>query len=403
MGYLIKGGHLVADPDRADLIRYIFRRYPQVTSANELVRELRAQGHVTRQWVSKAGQVRGGQPIVNQTIQQILSNPIYLGYIVHRGDWVKAESPSLVTREEWDAVQEALSRRVPQRRDPNMHLLLGILHDEQGRRMQIQNSGPGRGCDHRWYRAAHADWMRRKKGKDAFISAEKVEELTLCVVKDFLLDRVRLTAAILSLGLYSSEIARLLKKGPQAARRLALMDRPQTRRLLLALVPRAEAGRDRLTLLVSCHELSRFLAWDGIGLFERTEIATRQANDRVETIVAPAILFTKEPRFTLPIERCDDVGARPNPYLVALLDRGAALKAEVMANRSKSIGDMAKEHKLGQSYFARLLRLNYLAPDIQAAIYAGTQPATLMPRDIIFGTMPLDWGHQRQLLGFATP
>ena len=72
-----------------------------------------------------------------------------------------------------------------------------------------------------------------------------------------------------------------------------------------------------------------------------------------------------------------------------------------MANRSKSIGDLAKEYKLGQSYFARLLRLNYLAPDIQAAIYAGTQPLTLMPRDLIFGTMPIDWGHQRQLLGFA--
>ena len=351
MGYLIKNGHLVVDPDRAELIRHIFRRYPRVSSANVLVRELRAADCVTREYVSKSGNHHGGQPIVNQTIQKILTNPIYFGYIVHRGEWIKAESESLVTREEWDAVQEALARRVPQRRDPNKHLLLGILHDEQGRRMQIQNCGPGRGCEQRWYRAAHSNWMRRKKGKDAFVGAEKVEELALSVIKDFLLDQIRLKAAILSLGLYSSEIAKLLKKGPQAARRLALMNRPQTRRLLLALVPRAEAGRDCLTLLVSCHELSRFLGWDGIGLFERSEIVTRQAADRVETIVAPAILFTKEPRFTLPIDRCENTEVRPNPHLVALLDRGAALRVEVMANRSKSIGELAKEHNLGQSYF----------------------------------------------------
>lgn len=401
MGYLSKDGRLVPDPDRADLIRHIFRRYPRVSSANVLVRELRAAGCATRKHVTKNGRHMGGQPIVNQTIQQILTNPIYVGYIVHRGEWIKAESESLVTREEWDAVQEMLSRRVPQRRDPNQHLLLNILHDEQGRRMRIQNSGPGRGCDQRWYIAPHANWMRRNIGKQAFVHAGKVEELALCVIKDLLLDRIRLKAAVLSLGLYSSEIAKLLKKGPLAARRLAIMDRPQTRRLLVALLPRAEAARDRLTLLVSCHELSRFLAWDGIGPFERSEIVSRQAADRVETIVAPAVLFTKESKFTLPIERCENTEARPNPHLVALLERGATLRTVVMANRSKSINELAKEHKIGPSYFARLLRLNYLAPDIQGAIYAGTQPATLMPRDILFGTMPLDWGHQRQLLGFA--
>jgi len=400
MGYLIKDGHLVIDPERADLVRYMFRRYPSVASANVLVRELRAQGWVTRQWVSKAGHARGGQPIVNQTIQQILTNPVYLGYFVHRGEWIKAESESLITREEWDAVQEARAQRIPPRRDPNVHLLLGILHDEHGRRMQIQNSGPGRGCDQRWYRAAHPDWRRRNKARHAFVNAEKVEELVLCVIKDLLLDRVRLKSAVLSLGLYSPEIARLLKKGSQAARRVAVMDRTQTRRLLVALVPRAEAARDKLTLLISCHELSRFLGWDGIGLFERSELTSRQGTDRVETIVAPAIIFAKEPMFALPIKPCEAADGHPDASLIALLDRGTELRAEVMANRSKSVAEIAKEHKMGQSYFARLLRLNYLAPDIQAAIYAGTQPSTLMPRDILFGTMPLDWGHQRQVLGF---
>ena len=65
MGYLIREGHLVIEPGHADLVRHIFRRYPRVSSANVLVRELRAAGCVTREYVTKNGCRRGGRPIVN--------------------------------------------------------------------------------------------------------------------------------------------------------------------------------------------------------------------------------------------------------------------------------------------------------------------------------------------------
>jgi site-specific DNA recombinase len=46
------------------------------------------------------------------------------------------------------------------------------------------------------------------------------------------------------------------------------------------------------------------------------------------------------------------------------------------------------------------MRVNYLAPDIQAAIVDGTQPADLTRGKILFGSLPLDWEQQRHLLGF---
>ena len=48
-----------------------------------------------------------------------------------------------------------------------------------------------------------------------------------------------------------------------------------------------------------------------------------------------------------------------------------------------------------------MLRVNYLAPDIIAAILDGTQPAGLTQRQLIRGHLPMDWALQRQLLGFA--
>jgi hypothetical protein len=82
-----------------------------------------------------------------------------------------------------------------------------------------------------------------------------------------------------------------------------------------------------------------------------------------------------------------------------------ALKADEMRryalnNRDKTVSELASEKRIGPSTFARLLRVNYLAPDIQAAIIDGTQPERLTVWDILKGPLPLDWEQQRQLLGF---
>jgi site-specific DNA recombinase len=63
----------------------------------------------------------------------------------------------------------------------------------------------------------------------------------------------------------------------------------------------------------------------------------------------------------------------------------------MLANRTKSIEQLAREKRVGPTFFARMLRLNYLAPDIQAAIFDGTQPASLTRSKMLHGAMPLDW------------
>ena len=74
----------------------------------------------------------------------------------------------------------------------------------------------------------------------------------------------------------------------------------------------------------------------------------------------------------------------------------------MLSHRTKSISELAAEEKMGSRWFARVLRLNYLAPDIQAAIMDGCQPADLTKSKLIFSAMPTDWEQQRRLLGFPT-
>lgn len=399
-GYtLAKGSRLTVDPERAALVREMFERFP-TTPANQLAREFRERGCATRRFVTKAGRERGGWPIYTSHILNILKNPIYVGYIVHRGDWIKADIPALTSRDQWDLVQQVRQTRFPAKRDPVRNFLLGILHDEQGRRMRIQG-GTGRCRTDRCYKSEYTSWSRDGITRRVMVGADRTEQLTTSALAAFLVNRVELKKAVLSLGLYSEEIRGLLRKGHTAAKRLSRMDNPALRALLCALVPRAEVNTSGLSLYVSCNELTRFLAWDGVGVFEKAPVERVRTADRVHVIHAPAFLICGHPRFALPVDPRPTQGAAPKPWLVEMLEEAADLRTFMLANRSKTIPELAREKRMGPSTFARMLRVNYLAPDIQAAIVDGTQPDNLTCWHILKGPMPLDWEQQRRLFGFV--
>jgi site-specific DNA recombinase len=393
------GGRLKVDPEWAEHIREVFRRLPETTT-EQLAREFHARGITTRCFRTRTGAKRGGQRIWGSNLRTILRNPIYAGFFWHHEELIEAQVTPLVSREEWDRAQEILRTRFPLTRDPTRNFLLGILHDEMGRRMKMLGNGPGRSRNYRFYRTEHAGWSRGTGLRNVMVDADRVEELAVSAIQAFLVDRIKLKEAVLSIGLYSDEIGRLLRRGALAARRLELMDNIQRRELFLALVPRAEVTRSALQLLVSCQELSRFLAWDGKGIFRKSVLQPLHGADRFRLVYAPAALICGHPYFILPIKaRRQEIG-NPDSNLINLLEQAADLRHLMLTNRTKSISELAGENKMGASFFARMVRLNYLAPDIQAAIFDGTQPPSVTRHRLLFGSMPLDWEQQRQLMGF---
>jgi hypothetical protein len=53
------------------------------------------------------------------------------------------------------------------------------------------------------------------------------------------------------------------------------------------------------------------------------------------------------------------------------------------------------------SYFTRVLRIAYLAPDIVEAIIDGKQPPELTANRLVrVKDLPIDWPGQREALGF---
>ena len=113
-------------------------------------------------------------------IYKILSNPIYIGRIAHKGHVHEGQHPPIVERDLWDRVQERLqehvaaigARRAHQSSDA---LLVGKLFDDRGNRMSSTwaRKGPKRW---RYYVSqAVLQGEKAKAGSIARIPAAEIE------------------------------------------------------------------------------------------------------------------------------------------------------------------------------------------------------------------------------------
>ena len=100
-----------------------------------------------------------------------------------------------------------------------------------------------------------------------------------------------------------------------------------------------------------------------------------------------------------------DGDTEPSPAdagLLRILARAHLIGKRFDENADSTLEDIAASENISTSYGVRLMRLNYLAPDIVAAILAGKQPAELTANKLMADTrLPLDWRDQRAMMGFA--
>ena len=97
-----------------------------------------------------------------------------------------------------------------------------------------------------------------------------------------------------------------------------------------------------------------------------------------------------------------DQGSTPDASLVRLLIRAHSLARRLVASPASNLEDAGAQEGMGAPYAARLMRLNFLAPDIVVAILNGRQPVNLTARKLMTDTrLPFAWPEQRVALGFA--
>jgi site-specific DNA recombinase len=140
LGYRVEDRALHIVDDHAAIVRSLFRRYLEAGSVVCLKQSLDAEGLRIPIRVDGAGRSTGGGLFSRGHVYKLLSNPIYVGRIAHKGQVHEGQHPPIVDQDLWDRVQQSLrehlgSARTKRTRQSSEALLAGKLFDDRGNRM----------------------------------------------------------------------------------------------------------------------------------------------------------------------------------------------------------------------------------------------------------------------------
>ena len=128
---------------------------------------------------------------------------------------------------------------------------------------------------------------------------------------------------------------------------------------------------------------------------------TPDANDPTITFTVPARLKRTGMETRLLIDGADGSSRRnPDYSLHRLLARAYRYNDMVMRSDGKTMTQLAAEAGVVRSYFTRILRLSFLAPEIVKAILRDRHPIELTAKRLANELrLPIAWDEQRALLG----
>ena len=93
---------------------------------------------------------------------------------------------------------------------------------------------------------------------------------------------------------------------------------------------------------------------------------------------------------------------KPDRSLLRLLGQAHRFREMLLASPGRSMSELAAAAGIGASYFTRVLRLSFLAPDIVAMILNDRHPLELSAQRLVTGPpLPIAWSEQRVLLGIG--
>ena len=364
---------LIVNPTEADTVRLIFGRYLELGSVHAVMRWLDARGIRSKAWVSRAGRAKGGLTFNRGALFHLLKNRTYLGEIVHGRETHPGAHPPIVDAELFCEVQVKLAAGATHHRERPAQVsampLKGLVFDADGSPMTPSFTHGVRGQVYRYYVSAPLLQGAKRDSQDGAVRrapAQAIEDLVRQVLVRISGTDEPSTGALARVEIHATTVQLVL-------RRSACMRRPtdpasEMRSLEARLQPGEQIGPvdedDTLVrMIVPCRmkrSCGRVRITDGAG---KPLSQTPRPDDTLISALRgahTALSEAAEAAMGLPERAILDV-APPNPYV------------------------------------RNLVRLAFLAPQIQAQILEGRQPIGLNRQRLILGKIPFAWADQTRV------
>jgi site-specific DNA recombinase len=397
LGYRVDDRRLSVIDSEAEIVRAIFRRYAELGSVRLLKEELGAQGIKSKSWMSASGRRIGDKPFSRGALYLILQNRTYLGEIVHKGQSHPGEHTPIIDQLLWDAAQTQLAGNTAERnsgtRARQSSLLTGMLFDTNGNPMTPSHAVK-QGTRYRYYVSRPLIIKDQTKSSTGLrIPAEEIEQLVPSRVRQWLLDPGSIYSAT---QLVDASAQRwLVARASELGNSWPGLPATRQRALLTVLIERIDVGTNRIDIHIRPTGLGALLdpaaalspnATDGETQTLSVLVKLRRCGREIRMLVGTDPFAT----------------AKPDRRLIKLLIRARRFNAALAGSDGVPFAALAKQEGVSPSYFTRLVRLSYLAPDITRAILDGRQPRGLTADKLLVQSrLPLAWHDQRTVLGFA--
>src|SRR5246127_4015236 len=310
----------------------------------------------------------------------MLQNRTYLGELVHRGQFNSGKHTPIIDQPLWDAVQEQLAGNTVRRRcggrARQSSPLPGMVFDGDGNRMTPSHAGK-MGTHYRYYVSGSLIAKDRTETSVGLrIPAAEIEQLVSGRVHRWLLDPSSIYKSSSARLADASIQQRLIARAADIGKHWPELPVARKRAVLAALIKRIEVKVDQIDIHLRPLRLC--------PLFDLPATPSQRVNDdEIELLSVPVRLRRSGREIRMVINGPDPFAAKPDARLIKLLLRARRFNATLAQAEGVPFAVLAEREGVSRSYFTRLVRLSYLAPDIAQAILDGRQPPDLTAEKLL--------------------
>ncbi|MEZ0209039.1 MAG: recombinase family protein [Candidatus Paceibacterota bacterium] len=426
VGYEVEEKSLIIHESSAALIREIYQLYLAVGTVRLLKGELDCRGLRTPARVSMRQNQTGNLPFSRGHLYRILSNPIYIGQVAHRGLVYKGQHQPIIDQSVWEAVQAKLlsnqNGHKTRTHATDAALLSGLVFGENGEPLlsihsnkriskPISKSDSNSNTVHehsKRYRYYVSQKLTQGLRSDSIhslrIPASELERAVIGRVIPFLQHGADLLKLIDQHGLEDAVATHaVLDRAYKMSEVLSPMTQPNYASLVIpilnSIIERVNVFAKQIEIQLTFQSLIKEVSeyyqispdawthfdWSGLSHTIMLPIQIKRSGLAVRLIVEPA-----EHR----IKRSAD------PKMLKLLSK-ANIWFDRLTKKNISMQQIADQENVTRSYVSRIIRLAFLSPDIVKAIMSGKAPEMLTVDKLVKNIpLPIDWKDQHQLLGF---
>jgi DNA invertase Pin-like site-specific DNA recombinase len=391
LGYDIHDRKLTINQAEVGTVREIFRRYLELGCVRLLKEDLDRRDIRSKVRISANGAASGGRLLSRGALYAMLSNPIYIGEIRHKGVRHRGQHQAIVDRELWQPVQQRLrsnaSRQTERPRESALSPLISKLFDETGERLTPSHAIKT-GRRYRYYVSQNLVTKTADATERGWrLPAQEIERAVALAARRMLDDRAAIAAALQEAGFPASQIPDALHLAIEVGKRLASeIEAPEA---LAKLIDHVELQQDgiRITLALS-------------ALVSEASKANASVYPTI-TRTIPMQIKKRGVETRLVLDGNGGTSSKVDPALIKAIARAWGWFDDLVSGRAASIAEIAARDGFVSQYVGRLLPLAFLAPDVVEVIIEGRQPVDLTAEALTNCVdLPLDWTAQKRALGF---